>query len=303
MNPLEWSGPTFLLFYAGLGALVCGALVVARRVVEGGAAPRLEDACAIAYLRGGAPEALRVAVATLIGRGALKVEAGEQLVAEPVAERLRPLDEALLQHFAGPRPATSIFRDDGLRQRADELRPGLERQRLLAGVEIRSGRRARFLLALGLLWLVAGVKVGWALSHGHGNVGFLVGLAAVFAAAAWAAAGRGRRTRRGDVALADLQQLLAGQRTRAAIAGRGTGLAEAALLAGVFGVAAFPLSAEPGSLFRRSTSDSATASSGCGGESCGSSCGSSDGGGDSGGDSGGGGDGGSGCGGCGGGGD
>jgi uncharacterized protein (TIGR04222 family) len=300
MNPLDWSGPAFLGFYLAFGCVVCGLLVLSRRLLENGAAPRLRDPYAIAYLRGGAAEVLRVAVASLIGRGALEVGASETLVARPVAERQPALEEALLQHFAEARPATSVFRDDGLRQLASAPQADLERQGLLAGDAVRAARVQRFFVALALLWAVAGAKVAWALAHGRSNVGFLVALALLLAGIAWWLRGRGRLTGRGTAAIADLQRLLAGQRTRAAVSG--SGVAEAALLAGVFGVAAFPLSAEPASLFRRSTTSTASSGDACG-ASCGSTCRSDSGGGDSGGGDGGGGDGGSGCGGCGGGGD
>lgn len=300
MNPLDWSGPAFLAVYLAFGCVVCGLLVLARRLLESGAAPRLRDPYAIAYLRGGAAEVLRVAVATLIGRGALEVGDSDTLVARPVAERLPAVEEALLLHFAEARPATSVFRDDGLRQLASAPQADLERQRLLAGEDVKAERVRRFVVAFAVLWAVAGAKVAWALAHGRTNVGFLIALAVLFGGAAWWLRGRDRLTHRGAAAIADLQRLLAGQRTRAATAG--SGIAEAALLAGVFGVAAFPLSAEPASLFRRSASSTSSSGEACG-ASCGSTCGSDSGGGDSGGGDGGGGDGGSGCGGCGGGGD
>ena len=68
MNPFDLSGPEFLVFYICVALMVIIALKLAIDEAEGGA-PRalpLSDPYQIAWLRGGTPEAARIAVLSLI---------------------------------------------------------------------------------------------------------------------------------------------------------------------------------------------------------------------------------------------
>src|SRR5215475_9704967 len=118
MNPFDLNGPEFLVFYLGLSVLVIIGLVLARRALETSSAPKLDlsDPFLIAYLRGSEPELLRVATVSLIDRGLLVVT-GTQLkrADNGSAERVRhPVEKALLQKFAQPDEAASIFTDGRL---------------------------------------------------------------------------------------------------------------------------------------------------------------------------------------------
>jgi hypothetical protein len=71
VNPLDLSGPEFLLFYLVMGAFLLIAVAVLRRFGEPDSllAVSLNDPYQIAYLRGGANEVLRLATVGLIDRG------------------------------------------------------------------------------------------------------------------------------------------------------------------------------------------------------------------------------------------
>ena len=73
INPLELTGPNFLIFYTLLGTLVLALMYLLRRLSESGAVPRVDysDPYLIAYLRGGELETMRVAAVSLIDRGFL----------------------------------------------------------------------------------------------------------------------------------------------------------------------------------------------------------------------------------------
>src|SRR5688572_28153670 len=80
MNPLNLSGPDFLIFYALCGAAVCGGLHWLNWAGETQTPTCVPtDPQTIAYLRGGAAEALRIAVVTLLEREVLLLGAGDTL--------------------------------------------------------------------------------------------------------------------------------------------------------------------------------------------------------------------------------
>ena len=81
MNPFDLTGPSFLIFYICVALMVIIALKLAIDEAEGGAlrALPLSDPYQIAWLRGGTPEAARIAVLSLIDRGLLAVS-GDNLV-------------------------------------------------------------------------------------------------------------------------------------------------------------------------------------------------------------------------------
>ena len=293
MNPFALRGPDFLMFYLFLGVALIAAMIWIRRSRESGDEARIDtsDPYRIAYLRGQAPEALRVAVMNLIDRGLLRVTGDTDI--EAVSDGrpglvTDPLERALLKHFASSKPAAGIFRDEDLKAWAHHYRQPLQAAGLIPTPQEQSQRGKWSLLIAGVLIAIASAKIQIALAAGRRNIGFLIVLAGIFAILAFSL-NFPRRTRRGDLALRDLQSLLGGLKARP-FGHRESGSAGTVLLAAVFGVAALPLEAFPyrDRLFPQATS-SANSSSGCG-----SSCGSSDSGG-------GGGCGGGGCGGCGGG--
>jgi uncharacterized protein (TIGR04222 family) len=288
-NPLDLRGPDFLVFYAVVALIVLLLLWVARVSAEGGRTPQLEttDPYLIAYLRGGANEALRVATVALIDRGLLGMdEAADAVVAraKPDAAR-RPIEQALLRHFEQPHLPKTIFGVSALEAACDQYDARLTQLGLLPGPDQKSARRRLLSVALLVLLGLSVAKIVVALGRGRTNVGFLVVLTLVASVIA-AIVVRPRLTARGARVLADLRRLFRRLRDRAETLRPGGATADAALLAAVFGLAALP---SAGFAFARQLYPKASSSTG---GSCGSSCGSG---------CGGGGDGG-GCGGCGGGG-
>jgi uncharacterized protein (TIGR04222 family) len=285
VNPLDWSGPEFLLFYTLAGAT---ALVLLRLFARTGEAPgstvSLDDPYQIAYLRGGPHEATRLAVVSLVDRGLLE-PSGERLrCASGVTPRdvRRPLEKALVKLFGRERAAAVAYTDADTYAAAELLRGDLERRGLLPDPSERAARRVKLAVAVSLLWIVAAAKLVVALSRGRHNFVFLIMLAALFGVIAWRIHSP-RRTRAGDAQLADLRTLMRGLRERAALLVPGGATAELVLLAAVFGLTAVPAARFPfaTTLFPKATrGDSGSSSSGSAcGASCGSSCGSSCGGG------------------------
>jgi uncharacterized protein (TIGR04222 family) len=288
VNPLDLRGPQFLLFYAVVGVAVLAALTAVRILRERGPVRvRLTDPYLIGCLRGGIPEALRLAVVSLCDRELLE-RSGEVLTAQPgaAARVVDPLERAVLLRFEQAAAATAIFGDASLQAAAAPLQQTLERHGLLPDAALRGERWGRLLLGLAVLVGLAAVKVVVALGRGHTNVIFLIMLAALFTMMAFGASIR-PRTLRGEMALADLRSLFGRLRSRALQLERGA-RDEALLLAAVFGIAALPAPwAYAQEWYARSASSSAGSSCGSSSSSCssGSSCG--------------GGCGGGGCGGCG----
>lgn len=307
MNPLDWTGPQFLLSYVVVGGVALywlagirawdGAGPAEQRLLDrlkhgfvrfrrSGEAPEppkgaVSDPYLIAYLRGRHNEALRVATVSLVDRGLLHVEGTVVSARDPGAAELarRPIEKALLRKFETPAEAASVFGDVGLEAvcRA-EYEQRLKEFKLIPDDALRAAAWQRLAVAVAALWGLALLKIVVALGRGRTNVGFLVVLALVFAWLAYRVA-MPKRTARGEAFLADLRTLFESLRERAAALRPGGSTGELALLAAVFGLGAVPLETFPYTreLYPRAASSWAWGSS-CG-ASCGTSCGSSCGGG------------------------
>jgi uncharacterized protein (TIGR04222 family) len=299
VNPFDLRGPEFLLFYFIFSIIVIAALVLLRRKLESTSAPKIDlsDPYLIAYLRGGKNEALRVALVSLIDRGLLIYDGTRIEVAAnagPVSVR-RPLEKALLEKFATPAEASSIFDDLTLELACDSYQETLKRDRLLPDERVQQTRLVLTVLAFFILGGVGGVKVFIALERGRTNIIFLIILTVIAIVVAVKVLSP-RLTSRGAALLVDVQTLYRGLKERATLIRPGGATIEAMMLAAAFGVDTLAGDAfsYTKSLFPR-RQKSATGSS-CG-SACGSSCSSS--GGSSCGSSCGGGGCGGGCGGCG----
>jgi uncharacterized protein (TIGR04222 family) len=287
MNPFDLSGPSFLVFYVGLGLIVIIASKLVIDEAEGGAPPTLplSDPYQIAWLRGGTPEAARIAVLSLTDRGLLAVS-GDNLVnsshAQPVVRE--PIESAILTRC---RPfgtaATAVLDDPGVERACALYRARLERLQLMPDAAMRARRYRWFALAAALLLGVALGKIAIAFGRGRYNVGFLIILTAIGLGVVWFLV-RHPRTHLGNRMLKDLQRLFRALRQRAATLRAGAMTSDAMLLAAVFGISALPAAGFVD--FLRVYKKAASSDGGCG-SSCGSGCG--------------GGGGGGGCGGCGGG--
>jgi len=287
MNPFDLSGPSFLVFYICVALIVVIALKLVIDGAEGGAPPALplSDPYQIAWLRGGTPEAARIAVLSLTDRGLLAVS-GDNLVnsshAQPVVRE--PIESAIL---ARCRPfgtaATAVLGDPGVERACAPYRARLERLQLMPDAAMRAQRYRGFTIASAILFGIALAKIVIAFGRNRYNVGFLLILTAIALGLVWLLVRR-RRTHLGNRMLKDLQRLFRALRQRAATIRAGAMTSDAMLLAAVFGISALPATGFAD--FLRVYKKAASSGGGCG-SSCGSGCG---------------GGGGGGCGGCGGGG-
>ena len=287
MNPFDLSGPSFLVFYICVALIVVIALKLVIDGAEGGAPPALplSDPYQIAWLRGGTPEAARIAVLSLTDRGLLAVS-GDNLVnsshAQPVVRE--PIESAIL---ARCRPfgtaATAVLGDPGVERACAPYRARLERLQLMPDVAMRAQRYRGFTIASAILFGIALAKIVIAFGRNRYNVGFLLILTAIALGLVWLLVHR-PRTHLGNRMLKDLKRLFRALRQRAATIRAGAMTSDAMLLAAVFGISALPATGFAD--FLRVYKKAASSGGGCG-SSCGSACG---------------GGGGGGCGGCGGGG-
>jgi uncharacterized protein (TIGR04222 family) len=278
VNPFDLRGPEFLIFYACLGVTVTAVALWLRRAGERGNPPGpIADYLEIAFLRGGADEAIRVAILALVDRGVLLLSGGDTVRAEQddAARRVtRGTERAILTRAAHGSKAGEVLTDASVRTAVrSECEPPLVRRGLLPSAGQRAARRRLWLMAGGGLALVAAIKIAIALSRGRGNVGFLVALGVVFLVATFVAT-HPRRTPAGNALVGDLRTLFSGLKDRAASLQPKQGGSDFALLAAVFGVsAALPLYPDARKLFPQPSSSDGGSSDGGGSSSCGSSCG------------------------------
>lgn len=277
MNPLTLPGPQFLLFYVATAALV---LVTLFRLVrhEPTAPPPalLSDPYAIALLRVGPEEAIRVGLMVLIDRGVLRAQ-GQRLSRVPGAAEPsgKPLERSLWRSLQEPAELAQVLARPGIRGTLRELSDELVRRGLLPEPAALARRRYLIAGAAAGLVLLAGAKIAYALGHGHRNVEWLV-VACVFAVIGAVVTGSPRHTGRGVRALAALTARHQELRARAPLLPSGTGAPEVAMLGAVFGLAAVPANVFPqrAELFPRAadSGSGSSCSSGCG-SGCGGGCG------------------------------
>ena len=297
VNPFDWSGPWFLLAYLLFGLLVyylARALLIRQELRNPHAQLSLaDDPYRIAFLRGGALEAVKIAAIVLVDRGLLRAEG--PLLETASADSLRfashDIERDVLRLYLGRQGHSKE-----LAAQADMLpacrayQDSLTQQELLVGPPLLRRRERITWAAHWLLLTVAAVKAVIAISRQHYNLLFLALLLTIFLLML-----RGLRTQpiswSAQRLLTDLRMLFGRLNQRASRLQAGSSSADMALLAAIFGLGALPLSvyAYVAELYPvpRHSSDSSSGSTGD----------SSSGGGDGGGDGGG-----SGCGGCGGGG-
>src|SRR5947207_14647132 len=99
MNPFDLRGPEFLEFYVALAAVVLIVVMILRQFLGPGGRPfrRLTDPYAIALMRGGPEEAIRVATAGLVKRGLVACKGRGLEAAAGAAEPAQdPVDRAIV---------------------------------------------------------------------------------------------------------------------------------------------------------------------------------------------------------------
>lgn len=297
VNPFDWSGPWFLLAYLIFGVLVyylARELLIRQELRNPHAQLSLaDDPYRIAFLRGGALEAVKIAAIVLVDRGLLRADG--PLLETASTDSLRfashDIERDVLRLYLGRQGhSKELAAQAEMLPSCRAYQETLTQQELLVGPPLLR-RRARITWpAHWLLLTVAAVKAVIAISRQHYNLLFLALLLAVFLLML-----RGLRTQAiswsAQRLLTDLRMLFGRLNLRASRLQAGSSSADMALLAAIFGLGALPLSvyAYVAQLYPvpRHSSDSSSGSTGD----------SSSGGGDGGGDGGG-----SGCGGCGGGG-
>lgn len=274
-NPFDLRGPQFLLFFFCLGIAVTLLMRRIRMLLERGDEPRpLSDYLEIAYLRGGADEAIRVATLTLIDRGALTISGDSVKAADRgAAHRVsKDTERAIVAKAAHPARLQGLVSASDVKAAADaECRPELRRRGLLPTAAHQAVRFVLWLAAFGTVALVAWNKIQIALDRGRTNIEYLVLLTGLFFVVTLVVA-YPRRTPAGDALVEDLRTLFAGLKDRAKSFRPREGGSDFALLAAVYGVGlALPVYPSARGLFPKASASSDSS----GGSSCGSSCGSS----------------------------
>ncbi len=243
MNPLNFTGPVFLVFYACYGAAISLGLYLLRA-----GEPQTPDAAVptdpqtIAYLRGGTKEALRTTVVTLLEQGALLLGPNDTLRTDPnhtLPLGASAIDRLVCEHFRTEGPTGSLFKNESLALRVEaHARRPLEDAGLIPDETLRKARWGRLLGALAALGTLAAVKIALALYRGHTNVGFLLVEAAVFGLIACRLTIR-HRTPAGDRALDYLKHTFDAVRQRTKPLDH-PDAQDIAIVAAVFGLAALP---------------------------------------------------------------
>lgn len=285
-NPFALTGFQFLLFYLLLGGAVWLGMRwwIARLETADERAPAslANDPYAIAYLRAGGVEALKIATISLVDRGLLKAD-GENLKIknkDALKAAHRPIEQAVLSRYQTSGPAEDILSGAESLPACRQYREKLKEQDLLVGPRFMETRFIPGVAALACLWTATAIKTTVALAQGRHNLLFLFILSVVFSVVVFYTLKK-RTTARGDALLADLKVLFARLKARSNKLTAGGQTNEAALVAAVFGIAVLPSLLFPfiHKLYPVKTSDSSSSGGSDGGGDSGSSCGSSCGGG------------------------
>jgi uncharacterized protein (TIGR04222 family) len=231
-------GPQFLVFYAilSLGVYLWVRHAIAtRESTFATPVPRLRDPYEIAYLRGGTPRLVEVAVLSLLRRRWLDVVAGNLRSRDSAgsAAPVAPIEAAILDACRSTRPAFLLASQTSVQVAAERYRLALAGRGLMPN---EAANRARRRLAAAAILGLAGLavaKITAALATGHRNVGFLILLGVAVAAVLWTIT-RKPRTTLGDETLTNLKSLFARVKTGPRPLGADQHH-EALLLAAVFG--------------------------------------------------------------------
>lgn len=293
MNPFNFTGPEFLLFYTVFAGAIALILLQLSRAQEPDATPAssFSDPYLIAYLRGGAEESLRVTMISLLDRGLLKRVGGAIAQSKDKAPSVimdaakRPVEKAVLEACSiacqSPDAVITRLRFD---KTFTEYESNLVRWGLLPNDETKTARLRLLIMAMAVLLGVGAIKVVVGVSRNR-PVTFLILLMIAFAFVLSKIANP-RLTAAGKRVLSDLETLFGSLKHRAATLTPGGSTNEMAFLAAVFGIAAlsssvfahlnlFGPSKRKSSGFWDSSSTSSCGSScgGGGGGGCGGGCG------------------------------
>lgn len=295
-NPFYWTGPWFLAAYLVFGLVVyygVRELLLRQELRNPHAQLSLaDDPYRIAFLRGGALEAVKIAAIVLVDRGLLRADG--PLLETASADSLRfashDIERDVLRLYLGRQGhSRELAVQADAFPSCNEYRQSLTDQELLVGPPLLRQREKYTWVAHYLLLTVALVKAIIAVSTGHYNLLFLAIMTAAFLLKL-----RSLRTSPTSSAarrlLSDLRMLFSRLNLRSSRLQAGNGSADMALLAAIFGIGALPLAVYPylldlypmarpaysGDSSSGSSGDSSSGGDGggdSGGSSCGSGCG------------------------------
>src|SRR5258708_38469823 len=158
MNPFDFTGPDFLVFYFIFGILVLYFASRMRKARESGVLPQLplNDPYLIACLGGGREGVIRTGLVALIDQGVLMVSE-ERMVgrgpkwSEQAAHNA--IEKSILQYVNNPRNLQEMFKEPTLANIAAGYAEKLRMARVLASAQDITARRG---LRAGALVLLAG---------------------------------------------------------------------------------------------------------------------------------------------------
>jgi len=213
VNPFDLDGPDFLEFYCFLGVVGLGLLAWMRRHLGPGDGQRrnLSDPYTIAALRGGAGEAIRVAILALVERGLLTVGKAGVLAGAALPETVTDvLEKVIMERCRGRPTAASLVVDVRVVVAVEPRLSALRQDGLIPTPNEQMQFSLYGAIILGVLMVVAGFRFALSVTRGHFNLGFLALVAIAFSAAAmvlWIKPVY--RTPRGRASLADHRVLFA----------------------------------------------------------------------------------------------
>lgn len=283
MNPFDWTGPWFLLFYLVLGVFSYWFVyfyVTYRERQQQIPKLKMNDPFQIAFLRGGENEAIRIASLSLIDRGLLRVIDASSKT--PKLETTHPRDinlgktrieRALLKLYRVGQESSVAFSDPECKHSCGSYQELLGQHRLVRNAEIIQERAIPIGFLAALLAGVAILKIYIAYERERPNVAFLIILAVIVVYCLVLLIWR-HRTGLGDLMLADLKKLFQSLYIRRDSLRPKLQTADATLLAAVFGLSALPGAFQYARDIFRKASKSSGCGSSCGSGGCGGGCGS-----------------------------
>lgn len=277
MNPFDFYGPQFLLFYALLSILlhVLVRIYVSQQEKQY-PIPKLQmsDPYQIAYLRGGENETIRIATISLIDRGLLEIT--NPTSKKPTLRTAnagnvdivhRNIEKAILRLFQSTQEAHKAFDDTFCKASCSEYEKQLGQQQLVRTSEVTQKRLMPVMLVGIILGGIAIVKIMIALERGRHNILFLV-ILSIVSIFYLAPVVRRHRTGLGDIVLKDIKELFKPLYNRRKTLRAGGQTNEAALLAAVFGISTLPFAFSYAKAIFPKAKDSGCGTS-CGTSSCG----------------------------------
>jgi uncharacterized protein (TIGR04222 family) len=277
------SGPVFLLLYFIVALAVNIWLRSHFRRSEtrelGRTLNFAHDPYRIAFLRGGAAEAIKVAVVSLVDRGLLEEHKGNLRTRRKDASEIacRPIEKAILDCFSSWRDRSVAAYNTRVEAACHSYETELKEERLLADAQIYSDRLTAFALTAMVMLAISAWRISNSLAHGKSNIGFLV-ILTLICLISLTIAYRNRMTGAGKAALDRLKLLFASLKRRASSVRAGGENQDAALLAALFGLAILPAEQFPyvTRLYPRPSSSDSGGDGGSGsdgGGGCGGGCG------------------------------